>query len=177
MNDFKWRHFQGAVILWAVRWYCKHGISYRNLEEMLEERGVDFDTRRFIGGFSTMRPRPRSGCAGTGNGLGFRAAGGSMRPTSRSKGSESICTGPSTRSVTQLISTRRRRGTPRRPCRDLAPAHAERRRRARRRRFRSTNYRRSDVVQGVTASGRDDRAGTGAFREPDPDDREFVEDA
>ena len=35
--------FQGAVILWAVRWYCKYGISYRNLEEMLEERGVDVD--------------------------------------------------------------------------------------------------------------------------------------
>jgi len=31
------------VILWAVRWYCKYGISYRNLEEMLEERGVDVD--------------------------------------------------------------------------------------------------------------------------------------
>ena len=27
----------------AVRWYCKYGISYRNLEEMLEERGVDVD--------------------------------------------------------------------------------------------------------------------------------------
>ncbi|MBA2107671.1 IS6 family transposase, partial [Klebsiella pneumoniae subsp. pneumoniae] len=22
MTDFKWRHFQGDVILWAVRWYC-----------------------------------------------------------------------------------------------------------------------------------------------------------
>lgn len=30
-NDFKWRHFQGEVILWAVRWYCKYGISYRDL--------------------------------------------------------------------------------------------------------------------------------------------------
>jgi transposase, IS6 family len=41
MDDFKWRHFQGEIILWAVRWYCKYGISYRELEEMLEERGVD----------------------------------------------------------------------------------------------------------------------------------------
>ncbi|EEW9911123.1 TPA: IS6 family transposase, partial [Escherichia coli] len=23
MTDFKWRHFQGDVILWAVRWYCR----------------------------------------------------------------------------------------------------------------------------------------------------------
>jgi transposase-like protein len=43
MGDFKWRHFQGEVILWAVRWYCKYGISYRELEEMLEERGVEVD--------------------------------------------------------------------------------------------------------------------------------------
>lgn len=43
MNDFKWRHFQGGIILWAVRWYCKYGISYRELEEMLLERGVDVD--------------------------------------------------------------------------------------------------------------------------------------
>ncbi|MFQ0346449.1 hypothetical protein ACH64U_06115, partial [Klebsiella pneumoniae] len=26
-------------ILWAVRWYCKYGISYRELQEMLAERG------------------------------------------------------------------------------------------------------------------------------------------
>ena len=43
MNDFKWRRFQGAVILWAVRWHCRYAISYRNLEEMLDERGVDVD--------------------------------------------------------------------------------------------------------------------------------------
>ncbi len=43
MNDFKWRHFRGEIILWGVRWYCKYGISYRNLEEMLEERGVSVD--------------------------------------------------------------------------------------------------------------------------------------
>lgn len=43
MNDFKWRHFQGEIILWAVRWYCKYGISYRDLEEMLCERGVEVD--------------------------------------------------------------------------------------------------------------------------------------
>ncbi|WP_372364928.1 IS6 family transposase [Candidatus Uabimicrobium sp. HlEnr_7] len=43
MSDFKWRHFQGEIILWAVRWYCKYGISYRELEEMLEERGIKVD--------------------------------------------------------------------------------------------------------------------------------------
>ena len=42
-GDFKWRHFVGEIILWAVRWYCKYGVSYRDLEEMMEERGVHLD--------------------------------------------------------------------------------------------------------------------------------------
>ncbi len=41
MNPFHGRHFQGEIILWAVRWYCKYGISYRELQEMLAERGVN----------------------------------------------------------------------------------------------------------------------------------------
>jgi transposase, IS6 family len=40
-NDFKWRKFEGEIILWAVRWYCKYVISYRNLQEMIAERGID----------------------------------------------------------------------------------------------------------------------------------------
>ncbi len=32
MNPFKGRHFQRDIILWAVRWYCKYGISYRELQ-------------------------------------------------------------------------------------------------------------------------------------------------
>jgi len=41
-KDFKWRHFQGDIILQCVRWYCKYG-SYRDLEEMMSERGVIVD--------------------------------------------------------------------------------------------------------------------------------------
>jgi transposase-like protein len=43
MSDFKWRHFEGEIILWAVRWYCRYGISYRDLEQMMGERGVPLD--------------------------------------------------------------------------------------------------------------------------------------
>ncbi|OKP62262.1 IS6 family transposase [Ensifer adhaerens] len=43
MSDFKWRHFQGEIILWAVRWYCRYGVSYRDLEQMMGERGVPVD--------------------------------------------------------------------------------------------------------------------------------------
>ncbi len=41
MNIFKHRHFKYDIIIWAVRWYCKYGISYRDLEEMLTERALD----------------------------------------------------------------------------------------------------------------------------------------
>lgn len=43
MSDFKWRHFQGEVILWPVRWYCRYGVSYRDLVQMMGERGVPVD--------------------------------------------------------------------------------------------------------------------------------------
>ena len=42
-NPFKWRHFQGEIILGCVRRYCNHGISYRNLEEMMLDRGIETD--------------------------------------------------------------------------------------------------------------------------------------
>ncbi|RKF97430.1 IS6 family transposase, partial [Pseudomonas aeruginosa] len=43
MTDFKWRHFQGDVILWAVRWYCRYPSSYRDLEGMVADRGISVD--------------------------------------------------------------------------------------------------------------------------------------
>jgi transposase-like protein len=43
MTDFEWRHLQGDVILWAVRWYCRYPISYRHVEKMLAERGIVVD--------------------------------------------------------------------------------------------------------------------------------------
>lgn len=43
MLDFKDRHFTGEIVLWAVRWYCRFGVSYRDLEQMLGERCVSVD--------------------------------------------------------------------------------------------------------------------------------------
>lgn len=40
---FRWRRFAPEVILPGVRWYCKYGISYRDLEEMMPERGIAVD--------------------------------------------------------------------------------------------------------------------------------------
>jgi putative transposase len=41
--EFKGSHFERDVILWGVRWYVAYPISYRQLEEMMEERGVEGD--------------------------------------------------------------------------------------------------------------------------------------
>ena len=43
VSDFKGRHFGGEIVLWAVRWCCRYGISYRDLEQMMAERGVSVD--------------------------------------------------------------------------------------------------------------------------------------
>jgi transposase-like protein len=40
---FKRRRFPIEIILLCVRWYCKYGISYRDLAEMMQERGVEVD--------------------------------------------------------------------------------------------------------------------------------------
>ena len=40
MSFFKHRRFPIAIILLCVRWYCKYEISYRDLAEMMSERGV-----------------------------------------------------------------------------------------------------------------------------------------
>jgi putative transposase len=43
MIEFKGSHFEREVILWGVRWYVAYPISYRQLEEMMGERGVEVD--------------------------------------------------------------------------------------------------------------------------------------
>jgi hypothetical protein len=42
-TEFKGSHFERDVILWGVRWYVAYPISFRQLEEMMEERGVEDD--------------------------------------------------------------------------------------------------------------------------------------
>src|SRR5215213_79100 len=42
-KEFKGRRFTAEVILWAVRWYLMFPVSYRDLEFMLQDRGVEVD--------------------------------------------------------------------------------------------------------------------------------------
>src|ERR1700736_5226109 len=40
---FKWRQFEPEVILLAVGWYLRFSLSYRDVEELLAERGLLVD--------------------------------------------------------------------------------------------------------------------------------------
>ena len=42
-KEFKGRQFTAEVILWAVRWYLMFPTSCRDLELMLQDRGVEVD--------------------------------------------------------------------------------------------------------------------------------------
>jgi transposase, IS6 family len=42
-SPFKWRHFESELILLCVRWYLRYSLSYRDLEEMMAERGLRVD--------------------------------------------------------------------------------------------------------------------------------------
>ena len=42
-TPFKWRHFEADIILLCVRWYLRYSLRYRDLEEMMAERGLSVD--------------------------------------------------------------------------------------------------------------------------------------
>jgi transposase-like protein len=67
------------VIVLAVRWYLRFGLSYRDVQELLAERGVQVDhvtVYRWCSGSRRCWPRP-PGPAGTRS----ATAGRSTRPT------------------------------------------------------------------------------------------------
>jgi transposase, IS6 family len=42
-DDFKGRHYEAALILQAVSWYLRYPLSYRDIEELFRERGLEID--------------------------------------------------------------------------------------------------------------------------------------
>jgi IS6 family transposase len=42
-NPFKWRHYEGGIILLSVRWYLRYPLSFRHVAEMIAERGLPVD--------------------------------------------------------------------------------------------------------------------------------------
>jgi hypothetical protein len=89
--------FPREMIAVAVRWYLRYGLSYRDVEELLAERGITVDhvtvyrwVQTFTPEFSTQPAR-----RGTPQAIG----GSSMRPTSKSPVAGPTCTGRSTSTV------------------------------------------------------------------------------
>ncbi|TXN81099.1 IS6 family transposase [Methylobacterium sp. WL8] len=41
--DFKGRHYEATLIVQAVSWYLRYPLSYRNIEELFLERGLEVD--------------------------------------------------------------------------------------------------------------------------------------
>ena len=39
-DSFKWKHYQSDILLQCVRWYLRYAVTYRDLVEMMSERGV-----------------------------------------------------------------------------------------------------------------------------------------
>ena len=40
-DPFKWRHFEPAIIVYEVRWYLRYSLPYRDVWELLTERGLN----------------------------------------------------------------------------------------------------------------------------------------
>ena len=79
--SFKGAHFPKDVILHAVFFYLRYGVSYRDLEEIMAERGVTVDHATLNRWWSGTRVRSRKMRAGASNPL--TDPGAWTRPTSR----------------------------------------------------------------------------------------------
>jgi transposase, IS6 family len=42
-DDFKGQHFQATLIPKAISWYLRYPLSYRDIEELFWERGLEVD--------------------------------------------------------------------------------------------------------------------------------------
>ena len=62
---FKRRRFPVDIILVCVRWYCKYGISYRDVAEIMQERGVDVDPSTIMRWVHRYAPELEKRSAGT----------------------------------------------------------------------------------------------------------------
>src|SRR5207248_1077910 len=59
---FKWRHFEAEIILLCVRWYLRYPLSYRDLEEMMLERGLHIDHTTIYRWVQHYAPEPEKRC-------------------------------------------------------------------------------------------------------------------
>jgi transposase-like protein len=86
--------FPREVIAVAVRWYLRYGVSYRDVEELLAERGIEVDHVTAYRWVQTFTPEFIDAARPSRHSTGDR--GSSTRPTSRSPAGRRTCTGRST---------------------------------------------------------------------------------
>jgi transposase, IS6 family len=58
-HPFKWRHYEAEMILLCVRWYLRYSLSYRDLEEIMLERGLHVDHTTIYRSRARLRTRTR----------------------------------------------------------------------------------------------------------------------
>src|SRR5512133_28461 len=119
MAVFRWRHFAGEIILWAVRWYCRYGISYRELEEMMGERDVIVDHTTVYRWTQRYAPELEKRSAWYRSRLSFSWR--VERPMCGSRAAGSTSTGRSTKMARRSISTSPTGATPRPPSASFLP--------------------------------------------------------
>ena len=42
-HPFTWRHVESEIIVLCLRWYLRYPLSYRDLEELMRQRGLSMD--------------------------------------------------------------------------------------------------------------------------------------
>jgi transposase, IS6 family len=77
--------FPSEVIVLAVRWYLRFALSYRDVEELLAERGIEVDhvtIYRWVQRFTPLLPRSPAGTVASGRRRRRRVAEWSVFPCS-----------------------------------------------------------------------------------------------
>jgi transposase, IS6 family len=45
---FRGRHFEDQIVILCVRWYLRYSLSYRDVQELMAERGLSVDHTRMV---------------------------------------------------------------------------------------------------------------------------------
>src|ERR1035438_3200506 len=107
---FKWRQTESGLILCAVRWYLRYSLSLRDVEELLEERGLNVDHTTVWRWVQYYGPELGSDC----DSISSRqtSPGEWTKPTFVLRVAGATCTGPSIPGEPPSISCCQRCATP-----------------------------------------------------------------
>jgi IS6 family transposase len=61
-DPFFWRHYEGHIILVCVRWYLRLSLSYRQVADLMNERGLAVDASGIWRWVQVFRPELDKRC-------------------------------------------------------------------------------------------------------------------